>query len=479
MGMTRLEIRAEPADLLPGERLQAVVGVVNDGPSVLHLPNPRAGLEQPIYRLQGPAAPQGETRSNRGGGCTTDDPAKAEPMTVAVPAGGRWDGIVPLGAVEPPALPGDYTLSIGYALVTGFLRSQPAAFRVAEWGAPALAAGFGVSLTGEGEGRGAFLLPTSGGAGLYTFAYQETRPDLSEFGTRRPVLRRRVGPGAADAGIAVRNTGFFADADGRVAWREGAEVAVMDDTGREARWRLEAPPASLVQPPLWPADSPVEVLALAADRRALTLVRFPARAAAQPGWTVPLPFPAAAAAAAIGPGGAAAERAVALFGQAPDGALHVALLRWGAGGSPAAPAAARLAGTALLPGAGVSAFLGADGRGLAAAIIRQGAETLLLELAFPRGGGAPTLESRPFGPLARAPVVGGVLHSPGADGGLRRREAVLSFADGGLLVLRDAGPPYALTPAGLPAAPLVLVPGENRGAVIRLSPATGPRADPL
>lgn len=475
--MATIIIRAEPEILLPREQPRVSLSLVNDGPGRLVLPNPRAGLELPVYRIRGPEGPGGPqadddmaTHANLGGGVMSDHPALAEPKSLTIPAGGRWDGVVALGAVPPPVRPGTYSISAGFALPTGPITSNAAPFRVAAWSARDLHAGFGVNPRGTAGGKAALLSPTDGGALLYTFSFIERRPDLGEAMVSDAAPRKKLSAGAADAAVPVRDTTFGADLIGVVLWREGAEVVVLDDRDIAARIALPAAPAALVMPPLWPAGGPVEVLALAADRRAISLLRFPPSGTPSVAWTVPLPFTAMGAAAALGMKG---RRAVALVGEATGG-LVVAVMRFGASGPPAPPSQVRWPGWTPPPGMPPAAFIQSDGEIRVALIAQRSTGTHVLETVFAPDGTHRDGGATPFGAMSAPEVAGAVLYTGDGTGRLQRREALLSLGNGALQVLRNGGPAYTNAADGVPNQPMIIVPGRQSGYLLRISPVQGP-----
>ncbi|MDP1651031.1 MAG: hypothetical protein Q8M01_22965 [Rubrivivax sp.] len=267
--------------------------------------------------------------------------------------------------------------------------------------------------------------------------------------------------GANDPLVPVRDGPFWRDPARWLLWREGAVVHAVDTTLRRQSLQLPMSPAALLRPALQRSGGPVEVFALAANRRSLRRLCF-GRTAGNPSRLfeeVSLPLPAGAGSAALTSAGGIAcglwsDHAEGTTLMVHEGtALRHSELR------------------GLHPLSAPAMLAGPDGLRIGL-IVRQGDALSLSETLFPQRAGDAVTRLMPLGPATTA--LGATLVYRGWDGMPPAVHAVLSLADGRFLRLQSGGIWAPFEPPAPPLRPLVLVPGVRAAWLLCCDPASGP-----
>jgi len=333
---------------------------------------------------------------------------------------------------------------------------------------------YGIAPMQNGEGEGAFLLPTGDGLALTAFEYHETHPAIREVSLGARISRRTVPANATDVRVPQRNGPFFSDLRRHIVWREGRVVKTLINTGEEFALTLPFDVEELVTPALKAVAGSVEVLALAASRRQLALVRFFDKSDPVLVWSVDLPVAAAFVTCTLGPAASGSERHIAIVGTSSDGALALGLSR-GSGDQPASFTVHSVNDVRPVANARLGMHASGDGRVSVGLLVQQSSGSVAL------------LETRVTGTQHQdvlhdvgtftEPVTGGaVLYTSDATGASARRDAALVLGDGTVMrVGVDGGATPALT-QGRVVGRVNLVPGRQ-GPFILYFDDRGPRLE--
>ncbi len=333
---------------------------------------------------------------------------------------------------------------------------------------------YGVAPMLNGEGEGAFLLPTNDGLALTAFEYHETHPAIREASLGARIARRTVPANATDVRVPQRNGPFFGDLRRHIVWREGRVVKSLINTGEEFAFTLPFDVAELVTPVVKAVGGSVDVLALAASRRQLALVRFFDKSEPVLAWSVDLPIAADVVTCTLGPASSGSERHIAIMGTSADGSLTLGLSR--ASGEQPAPFSVRpLTDLRPLPNTRPGLHAAGDGR-ISVGLFVQRPDNSLALFETRSTGSQHEDALHDVGSFAE-PVKGGtVLYSVDAMGELTRRDAALVLSDGAVMrILADGGATPALT-QGRIAGQVQLVPGRQ-GPFILYFDDRGPRLE--
>ncbi len=334
---------------------------------------------------------------------------------------------------------------------------------------------YGIAPMQNGEGEGAFLRPTVEGLALIAFEYHETHPAIREVSLGARITRRTVPVNATDVRVPQRNGPFFSDLRRHIVWREGRTVKTLINTGEEFALTLPFDVAELVTPAMKPVGGTVEVLALAANRRQLALVRFFDKSDPVLVWTIDMPVAAAFVTCALGPASSGSERHIAIVGAPSDGALTLGLSRFS--GDQAAPFTMHSVNevrpvTNARPGLHASG----DGRLTVGLLVQRSSGSLaLFETRVTGNQHQDVLHD--VGTFTEPVVGGAVLYTSNALGELSRRDAAMVLGDGTVMRIgADGGATRALM-QGRVVDHVNLVPGRQGPFILYFDPDRGPRLE--
>jgi hypothetical protein len=278
------------------------------------------------------------------------------------------------------------------------------------------------------------------------------------------------------------NAGYHAELKRWLLWREGAVVSALDTFSKHLTVALPAPPAALVRPALRPEGEECEVLALAAGRRELQLVRFSASAGALV-WSAALPAEAKTVVAGLGRAEKGNVRHVAFATETPGG-IAIYHSRYTRDGKleafeskrfePAHAPGARFVPPLLLPGVVPALHVDGADRASASFMAVDGDHSVLLEARF----GADSGEGMNATTVEAVPQAGTLLYADAQDGSIARRDAVLRLPTGELMRVEN-GALKRLSAQGQVTAPMLLVPGRGVSYLLYADPQRGTYLEPL
>ncbi|MFN7938294.1 MAG: hypothetical protein U0R19_33505 [Bryobacteraceae bacterium] len=306
----KLELVLPRTEYLLGEPISLDVRLTNMGTAAVEVPNlTERGSRQPVYRLQGPAYPDGVTfrfsdaRAARAEAVEDASEAPA-PAVHRLEAGATMEDGFTLTSLKGIGEPGEYTLR---ALMQGQGWSAEAAqirFRVAK--GAFLDASLGVDVFGESTRtlRGVWLADTERGRVIGESFFYENRPDISEVRLTGTRIIRAVGAKASEPFCPWINYDRSEASKFWHGWREGPVLyAFSDEEDGPRSIDLGSAKARLVRPGVMTRAGDLEVLVLMENRTTLRLVRFPHPAESKPVvvWSAELPEPVSGIGMGLGP----------------------------------------------------------------------------------------------------------------------------------------------------------------------------------
>ena len=475
--MLTITLAPGPAALPGGECLLQVT-LHNDG-EALELANPAALLHEPRWRLThlpGGTAVEASNWQNFA-------PPAGQLPRLQLAAGGHWQATLPLRLPQGQRGPGLWQAQLLMSTPQGVVASEPCLLQVQDWQLRGGDAQHGAPPFGEIEGD-ALLLHHSGR--LYRMLWAADDSFRRGHGGAEPLALLDVAPDACDLLVPARDAPFWSDPARWLLWREGAVVHAVGTSGQRQALTLPKPPAMLLRPALQRDQGPVEVFALAAERREVLRLHLDRAASTPPQvvQTLDLPLPVAAGCAAFAPNSGSLLGLVA----AVDGGVALLLYR------DSGLQQARWEGGGLLPACAPTVRAHADSSVHVAALAQHGAEVLIVSARF-GSDGATLVQSTPIG-TAATPVVAGALvlvpaHAAHADQddddgdvhghghnhgshGARLAYVVLELADGTWMRLGDDGLLEAAEFEAPPVHPLTLAVGGHGAFVLACDAALGP-----
>ncbi len=487
--MLKLTVTCERSDYVPGNDVRLDLRLTNAGEDAVEITDPQdpsnAELE---YVVSGPKWPSGRTFTRRSAAAESETGKPGAPKSpVRVAAGATWQTRVSLSRVADLSAPGEYRVRVRLMRPGGdTVESDESVFRIGAGQAGAIHLAVGLSDT-RGQGEGALVV----GGELHTFEFQEGSPEISEADVGAVVHRGKVG-NATDVSIPARNTPFFDELVRWVVWLDDASVKAlrtMDKTPLSVALPGEA--ACLVQPALRTKGGPVEVLALARDRRAVSLARFDripgsggglaGPAAGTLAWTAALPGEARSAVAALGPVTGGSERHLAFAAETTAGieVFHARFAEAGLAGAFDSVRVERTPAPRLVASSTPALHVDGDGVAWASFLALAGDRALWIEARFPGGGtGAPEVNVTDLGAPGATPSGGAVVYATDAKSAIVRRDVAL-LLDGGQLVRWDGKALVDVQPRGTPTRPLLLVAGKSVTYLLAIDADRGPHLEPL
>lgn len=486
--MLSLEVKPLQEEYLADQEFQLNVRIANRGTEAVEIPDPEdPASDQPVYGIIGPQYPDGKTvhraASTREGAGEGEGRALPEPARVRIEPGSSWEGLVPMSALMPLSMPGEYRIRAMLAWQGGRVTSQEQRFRLLPASAPvSVHLGEGTRPLEFGEGEGVVLRREANGTGVYVFDFSETHPGIGEMGAKAPIRWCAAGMQAVDAGVPWTNTPFFGDLIRWVVWREGKSIeAISNIQTQPISFQLPTEPAYLVRPPLKPAKGPLEVMAVSADFKELMMASFedpdlPGKLA----WRIPLPARPAGISAIAGPEIAGGLRYVAMAAKRNSG-FDVFVTHYGAAARPAPFQVAHI-DSGMPLGDSPLALAADDGGRLHVAIAgveADGRTCLLAEVVFDASGKpmdqpAVTKFEPVEGKAANAAVF--LVQSHGK---VIRKEMVVGLEDKSLLRMGGAGGVRRISVPGTATDPIQLAPGARVTYILYFDPAHGLRFEKL
>ncbi len=473
----------DKTDYLLGERIALRLRVANSGPGAIELPDPgHAASDQPTFALIGPAFPHGTLFNNlmamrqaRG------DPSFTAPTTrIRIAPGAIWEGTAAITPLVQVAVPGEYRVRSVIDYQGTRTTSKEARFQVRAVTPTFVQLGLGLRPSQAAAGEVVFIQSGGNSAGVYSFEFRETRPDLSEMHTDTPLHRATVSAGATDIGAPWRNAPYFNELLRWIVWREGRSIKALSSVMRQAlSVDLPSEPAYLVEPPLKTTGGPVEVLAVSGNREEISLVEFASsevgeNPSARIAWKDRLPAAPTTITAALAPVSRQSERHLAFTVQHQSG-FEIFHSRYAGGGRPEPFQSVRIPTGRLLVDAPPALFAGENGHatiGVLAAPEDRSDACIFVEVEFDAAGkpvGTPRLSTFP---LPGRPTSGAVLYSQN-QGGPLRLDMVVAVEGSRLLHLDRSRHLTPVSFEGTPTHPILLAPGAQAAFMLCVDPKRG------
>ncbi|HTX39055.1 MAG TPA: hypothetical protein VME43_28720 [Bryobacteraceae bacterium] len=481
--MLSYEAIPDKTDYLPGERIGLKLRIANSGPEAVELPDPQhPAADQPTIALIGPAFPQGRMFNNlmalreaSGNPLLAPPP----PPRVRIEPGATWEGFAPITPVVQVPDPGEYRIRTLLAYQGAQATSKEARFQVHPMAPSSVHLGLGVRPFEAATGEVVFIQHGEHSAGVYSLRFDETRPDISEMDTEKPIHRATAGADATDVAAPWRNAPYFNELLQWIVWREGRSIKALSSVmSQPLSLDLPMAPAYLVQPPLKTTGGPVEVLAVSHDRREISLVEFSSGPAGQDpaarvAWTERLPAEPAAITATLAPVSRGSTRHVAFTVQHPWG-FEIFHSRYTEAGRLEPFQSVRVEKARLLGDAPPALFAGDSGPSMVGVLAVPDNRThacTLVEAEFDDSG-------KPVGPLGLTaftlearPTAGAVLYSQNGAGPVRLDVVIAAEGEG--LLHMNRGHLVPVSVQGTPTRPILLAPGAQSTFVLYSDPKRG------
>jgi len=296
----KLELILPREQYLLGERINLDLRLTNPGKTAVEVPALTGrGSAQPVYRLRGPAYPDGVSFH------FAADPAAAD-QTAAnrLEAGETMEDGFSLTSLKPIAEPGDYTLGATMQGKGWSAEAPPIRFRVEK--AKFLDASLGVDVFSPTTTtfRAVWTADTERGRVLGETFFYENRPDLSEVRLTSTRIIRAIGAKATDPFCPWINYDRASASKYWHGWREGSALfAFSDDEDSPRTFDMGSARAHIVRHTVMNRAGDLHVLVLSENRTTLRLIRFPHAegSGASVQWTAELPEPGANVGLGLGP----------------------------------------------------------------------------------------------------------------------------------------------------------------------------------
>jgi hypothetical protein len=481
--MITYDIQFRQSEFTADEPIRLVVRLTNGTKTPVEVPDPAATSSQPTYTITGPGYPNGMRASRAGEAPATAPPADAPPPAMlTIEPNGQRAIQVPLNSMFDLHQAGEYRVTSEIAWNGQNLRAGPVAFRIVPLSISSLSLGVGVSPIGIAQGEIAFLRHAGDATYLYRARYLEDSPEVEEVQVRKPTPPARVGKDAADIAVPSSNGPFPAELLQWVVWRDGRRVWGLADTGDQVSMELAEAPALLVRPALKTAKGSVDALALSADRRHLTLVRFPndpndAERPPSQVWSEPLPAQAHGITAGLASVAQQSVRHVVFVASLQSG-FEIYHSRYAANGHLEPFVSTHVGAGELVDGASPGLYIDEEGRAhvtvLAVSAARNAENsyrTVLAEAVFGPDNKAP--EQPALSPVSKAlpkPSDATILYH-GAPGQPPQREVLLRA--GGKLFRFTGSKLESFDPPGTVTSPIVMVAGKGAIYVLVITSDSG------
>ncbi|NTX56674.1 hypothetical protein [Myxococcus sp. CA039A] len=483
---------------MPKERFTAIedrslrLTVRNNGPSPVELADPFRNSDATLtYTLTGPEYPQG--RSANGREVTLRNPDNAVSPDAAprvrLGVGQALESVLELHEWLPVTRPGRYRLEARLEQPALSVESAPVEFDIVASTSGPASLGFDVAARYRSSVFATWIQEIEGRPMLVTGVYADATDD-SEWGVRwRPAtILGPVEPGSSDALAPWTNNTQGAPCVDWVVWRKGASVMALAEpatTEHPFRMDLEAPPESLVRPPLQTAAGELFIPFIAAGGRELRLLRFQSTldsTEVTPGrevGRVRLPGKPIASRATIQPDSLGDAISVVLVEDTAEG-LDLHHVRSRAGGGLTRVASTRLPGLRALPSSEPGLWMDPAGRlnvAVLAASLKHPRRAMLAQVRYRADG---RLESPPrVKALAELPAVPRAAIARHHPEDLSKGELfwAILLVDGRMVTssTKNGGP---ITPRHPVALPLELYPARDT-YVLTVDPVLGPSFEPL
>lgn len=439
----KLELNLAREQFLLGESIDVGMRLRNTGAQAVQAPKLRSPQNtQPVYRIEGPSFPGGQTFSLRDLELASEPGALRsadQPETVPLGAGASLETGFKLDQLQAIGQPGDYSLAAGIQWAGWSAMAAPVAFKVAAARYLEASLCLDTAAPSSRQLRVVWLAQTKTGRVLgETFMY-EHRPDLGEFKTTGSRIVTVVGPAATAAFCPWTNFDRNDAANAWHGWREGRQLlAIAMGERHPLSFELDAEQALVVRPALLQRRGDMDVLVLDAARKRLQAIRFFAPAEKQPPkspaslWHLDLPQAVQAARVAIGPLAEGGSRLALLVSQ-QGSKLVLRLLRM-SDQSAVLDTSVTLDDAFVLPGSEPGLMVQPDGSARAALVFARDPTLRSLaaaDVAFSKAGEI-GLSLAELGRMPSAPAIAAANFRVTADGA-EGRSWFVGFADGAVL----------------------------------------------
>jgi hypothetical protein len=458
-------------DYLLTEKIRLKLRIENQGPEAVEFPDPQhPASDQPTIGIIGPAFPKGKLFSNLTAlREASGDPLLAPAVTrVRIEPGAVWEGSAAITPVVKISEPGEYQVRSALLYQGGRADSKQAKLQVHPVAPSSVQLGMGVRPFQAASGEAVFVQSGGNSAGIYAFRFDETRPDISEMETERPIHRATVSASATDAAAPWRNVPFFNELLRWIVWREGHSIKALSSVmSAPLSQDLALEPAYLVRPPLKTTGGPVEVLAMSGNHEELSLVEFSSGPVGQDptakvAWKGRLPGVATGITAALAPVSQQSARHVAFTVQRKSGFDIFHSLYTQAGGLGAFQSVHVETGRLL---ASAPLALLVDGAGHAKvgalAVPDEPAHACTLVEAEFDGSGKPVGNARLSNFSLDGPAASGAVLYSQNEGGPVRLDVVVAVEGKALVHLNGSHKLVPVSVQGRPTNPIQLAPGQQ------------------